>query len=586
MGDPRTHPIRFMLGYVRRYPARHAVVFLSVLAAVGCAVASQYAVRTLVDVLAAAEKGRIWSAFGVLALLIACDNLFWRVAGYSASRTFVAVTGDVRRDLFRHLLGHAPSYFISRLPGALAGRISAAADAFYIVETTFTWRALPPCLAVLGAIATLGIVHSPMAVGLLVVAVALAGGMMRLAANGRAMHQAYATEASAVNGEMVDVVNNMLLVRAFGAQGREYERFSAKLGEEVKARRRSLTYLENLRLLHAVITAVLTAGMLGWAVLLWRQGLMTPGDIVLVATLGFTILHGTRDLAVAAVDLVQYMARLAEAVEALLEPHAMPEREGMRSLERPPGGRLSFHQVDFAYPSGDGPVLRNFNLEIAPGERVGFVGRSGVGKSTVLALAQRLWDVDSGTVLIDGHAVSELTRESLAASVAVVPQEVMLFHRSVLENIRYGQPEASDEEIRAAAEAAGCGEFLGTLLEGLATIVGERGVRLSGGQRQRLAIARAFLRDAPILLLDEATSSLDSESEQAVQEALDRLMRGRTVVAIAHRLSTLRNFDRIVVLEAGRIVQDGPPDLLERTTGPYQHFLRCQALRLVSSRAA
>ncbi|HTU53185.1 MAG TPA: ABC transporter ATP-binding protein [Acetobacteraceae bacterium] len=586
MDDRPIHPYQFLLGYVRRYPVGHAIVLGGVLAGVACAVGSQYAVAGLVDVLAAGDPARVWSAVAVLAALVACDNLFWRVAGFRASRVFVAVTGDIRRDLFRHLVGHAPAYFISRLPGALAGRISAAADAFYIVETTLVWRALPPCFAVIGAIITLGFVHPPMAAALAVIATVLAIGLMRLAAKGRDVHQAYASEASAVNGEMVDVVNNMLLVRVFGAQRREYERFSAKVGGEVEARRRSLLFLENLRLLHAVTTAVLTAGMLVWAVVLWRQHLMTPGDVVLVVTLGFTILHGTRDLAVAAVDLVQYMARLKESVEGLMQPHEMPDRAGMELLESRPGGQISFRNVSFAYPSGSGAVLSDFNLEIAPGERVGLVGRSGAGKSTILALIQRFWDAESGAVLIDGHAVSQLTRESLAATVAVVPQEVMLFHRSVLENIRYSRPDATDEQVHAAAEAAGCGEFLAALPEGLATMVGERGVRLSGGQRQRLAIARAFLRDAPILILDEATSSLDSESEQAVQEALDRLMHGRTVIAVAHRLSTLRDFDRIVVLDAGRIVQDGPPSILEKAPGPYQHLIRRQALHLVSSEAA
>ncbi|HUC18338.1 MAG TPA: ABC transporter ATP-binding protein [Acetobacteraceae bacterium] len=594
MHDRRTHPFRFMLSYVRRYPVGHAIVLGGVMAAVACAVGSQYAVRNLVDVLAAGKTGAVWSAIGMLAALIAADNLLWRVAGFRASRVFVAVTGDVRRDLFRHLVGHAPSYFITRLPGALAGRISAAAEAFYIVETTLVWRALPPCFAVCGAILTLALINPPMSLALAVISVALAAGLMRLAAKGHDVHQAYASEASSVNGEMVDVVNNMLLVRAFGAQRREYERFSAKIGGEVEARRRSLAFLENLRLLHAITTALLTAGMLIWGVFLWQEHLMTPGDVVLVVTLGFTILHGTRDLAVAAVDLVQYMARLSEAVDGLLQPHEMAERaEGYPPTALPTpvsgeriGGRISFRNVDFAYPHGHGAVLESFNLEIAPGERVGLVGRSGAGKSTILALMQRLWDVRGGAVLIDGHAVADLGREELASRVAVVPQEVMLFHRSVLENIRYSRPDASDDEVRAAAEAAGCGEFLDALPEGLQTIVGERGVRLSGGQRQRLAIARAFLRDAPILLLDEATSSLDSESEQAVQEALDRLMNGRTVVAVAHRLSTLRDFNRIVVLEAGHIVQDGPPALLEAAPGPYQHLLRRQALRLVSSEAA
>jgi ATP-binding cassette subfamily B protein len=224
-------------------------------------------------------------------------------------------------------------------------------------------------------------------------------------------------------------------------------------------------------------------------------------------------------------------------------------------------------------------VLHGFGLHIEPGERVGLVGRSGSGKSTVLALLQRTRDADNGRVLVDGIDVTALTQESLHEAISVVPQDVMLFARSVLENIRYGRPEATEEEVYAAAAAAGC-EFIHALPDGFATMAGDRGVKLSGGQRQRLAIARAFLRDAPILLLDEATSALDSESEQAVQRALDQLMTGRTVIAVAHRLSTLRDFDRIVVMDAGHILQDGPPGVLQRTPGPYRELLRRQAFQL------
>ncbi|MGH7057275.1 MAG: ABC transporter ATP-binding protein [Acetobacteraceae bacterium] len=584
MRKARLRPIGFMLGYVRRYWFRHGVVLAAVVAAVACATGSQYAIRDLVDALTGGNRAQVWLSVAVLAGLITFDNLLWRAAGWVASFVFVDVTGDVRRDLFRHLVGHAPAFFIARLPGALAGRVSAAAASFHSIETIFTWRALPPCLGVVGAILVLATVDPLMAVALLGVAVAMALGLTRMSVRGRPLHQEYAAEASAVDGELVDVVNNILLVRAFGATDREYRRFSGKVGAEVRARSKSLAFLENLRLLHAAATAVITAALLGWAVLLWQRGLATPGDVVLVVTLGFTILHGTRDLAVASVDLVQFMARLGEAVETLLAPHDMPE-EGRVGLAKVSRGRISFRGVGFAYPNRPA-VLEDFNLDVASGERLGLVGRSGAGKSTVVALMQRLWEPGRGTILIDGEPLAGLSRESLATSVSVVPQDVMLFHRSVLENVRYGRPDASEAEVRAALEAAGCNEFLNALPQGLATTVGERGVQLSGGQRQRLAIARAFLRDAPILLLDEATSSLDSESEQIVQWALERLMQGRTVVAIAHRLSTLSEFDRIVVLDGGRIVQEGPPEMLARTAGPYQQLLRRQGLHLVRPEAA
>ena len=225
-------------------------------------------------------------------------------------------------------------------------------------------------------------------------------------------------------------------------------------------------------------------------------------------------------------------------------------------------------------------MLDHFNLRIEPGQRVGLVGASGAGKSTVVSLLQRFHDIQSGAVLIDGQNIAEMTQLSLRAAMAIVPQDISLFHRSVLENIRYARPEASTEDVMKAAEIARCTDFIEALPDGYDTMVGDRGAKLSGGQRQRLAIARALLKNAPILLLDEATSALDSESEAAIQHALDNLMQGRTVIAVAHRLSTLRNFDRIVVMENGRVIDDGSPDLLSHRAGPYRELLKNQAMEL------
>jgi ATP-binding cassette, subfamily B, bacterial len=224
-------------------------------------------------------------------------------------------------------------------------------------------------------------------------------------------------------------------------------------------------------------------------------------------------------------------------------------------------------------------------LEVQAGQKVGLVGRSGAGKSTIIALMQRLYDPDAGAVLIDGQNISQVTQESLRGSIAVVQQDISLFHRSLLENLRYGRPEATDQEVFSAVEAARCTEFINRLPDGFDTLVGERGMKLSGGQRQRLAIARAFLMDAPIVILDEATSSLDTESEQSIQEALSRLFKGRTVIAIAHRLSTLDSFDRIVVLDKGRIIEDGAPRLLLQSRGAYSRMYGRQMRVSVEQRA-
>ncbi len=240
---------------------------------------------------------------------------------------------------------------------------------------------------------------------------------------------------------------------------------------------------------------------------------------------------------------------------------------------------MTFGNVSFAYPGGR-QVFDSFNLEIAADRRTGLVGPSGSGKSTALALLQRFHALDRGSILIDGQDIAQVTQDSLRRAISFVPQDISLLHRSILENIRYGRPDASDGEVKAAAEAARCRDFIEALPSGFGTIVGDRGTRLSGGQHQRIAIARAILKDSPIVLLDEATSSLDSESEEKIRQALDRLMQGRTVIAIAHRLSTLRDFDRIVFLNQGRVVQDGPPNELLRQGGPYRALVENEVARL------
>ncbi len=577
-------PLLFMLHYVRRHLLAHGVVLLSVVAAVGFATLSQYAVKHLVDVLSARDVSGAWLAFALLACLIAADNACWRIGGWVATHAFVSVTGDMRRDLFQHLTGHAPAYFVDRQPGTLAGRITATANAIFQVENTCAWNVLPPAFAVLFSIALLATISPAMAAILVVAACSLGMILARMAAAGRDLHRHYAATAATVDGELVDVINNMSLVRAFGATLRERERFADRVDSEMRARGASLRYLERLRQLHAATTAVLTAGLLAWAIHLWQQRQASTGDVVLVTTLGFTILHGTRDLAVALVDTVQHIARLAEALATLLLPHEMAEPSDARELP-PARGGVQFRYVTYAYPGTPIPVLRNFSLDIHPGTRLGFVGRSGSGKSTALALLQRLRDVQAGRILIDGQDIAHLTEASLRAAMSIVPQDVSLFHRSVMENIRYGRPDAADEAVHQAASDAGCLDFIQQMPEGFATQVGDRGVKLSGGQRQRLAIARAFLCDAPILLLDEATSALDSESEMAVQMALLRLMQNRTVIAVAHRLSTLRDFDRIVVMQRGRILQDGTPRELEQAPGLYRELLARQTQLSVPSAA-
>jgi ATP-binding cassette subfamily B protein len=577
-------PFSFVLRYLRRRRAAHVVIVSAVAAAVACSVGTQYGVKNLVDSLTAGSPhaNGVWLAFALLISLIAADNLLWRVASWTASFTFVRVTGDLRRDMFRHLTGHAPSYFSNRLPGMLTSRITATSNAVFTVENMFVWNVLPPCIATISAILLIGTVSLAMSAGLIVIACIMLMAMFRLAAAGKPLHDDFADKAAAVDGEMVDVISNLPLVRAFCGLSYEHDRFDATVGRELDARGRSLRYLEKLRLLHAVVTIVLTIALLAWVITLWQQGAATTGDVVLVCTLGLSILSATRDLAVALVDVTQHVARLTEAIATLLLPHELKDHPEAEPLVRS-GAAVAFNNVAFHYPGGV-QVFEKFNLRIQPGQRVGLVGHSGGGKSSLFALLQRFYDIQHGSITIDGQDISRVTQQSLREAISVVPQDISLFHRSIMENIRYGRPNATDDEVLRAAIAARC-DFIENLPEGMSTMVGDRGIKVSGGQRQRIAIARAFLKDAPILLLDEATASLDSESEEAIREALSRLMRGRTVIAIAHRLATLRNFDRVVVLQGGRIIEDGPPDILVQGRGPYRELVARELGRLASQAA-
>jgi len=363
-------------------------------------------------------------------------------------------------------------------------------------------------------------------------------------------------------------------VRVFANRARETARLSQALAGETQAHRAALVYIERLRTAHAVAVWLVTGAVLAWSVKLWAAGAITSGDVVVCGSFALALLQASRDLAVALVDANHHWSRVAEAVTTLTVPHDMPDAGDATSF-RCDGGTIVLDNVAFGHDHSH-ITLDGVSLRIPAGQSVGVVGPSGAGKSTLLALLQRLYPTSRGRILIDGQDIASLRQEGLRRAIAVVPQDISLFHRSILENIRYGRADASDAEVMAAARAARCEEFIARLPEGYDTRVGERGVRLSVGQKQRVAIARAFLTDAPIILLDEATSALDTESEVAIQQALAELMRGRTIIAVAHRLSTIAGFDRIIVLDEGRIVEDGPPAQLRHRRGTFARLWQAQ----------
>jgi ATP-binding cassette, subfamily B, bacterial len=569
-------PIAFLWHYIRRRPLLHFMAFASVLGAAVSACAAQYGLKLIVDAMSQADgpTRALWVALAVFTGLLAGESAFWRLGSWLGYRAMIVDKTEAKLDLFDHLGGHSSRYFTDRLGGALAGRISSTGDSVHQVLSIVLFNIAPVCADFCAALVILGTVEWHLVVALCLFMLLGVAALGLLGQRGTPRHRAYADRAAEVGGTLVDIVANIWVVKAFSAHSRERGRFAQLLETEATAHRGSLMYIEAMRVLHDLGLWLMAVGMLVWTLVLWSRGSVTPGDVILTLSIAFRVLHGSRDLAFAVVNASQFAARIAEAIQMIGEDHKVIDWPGARQLVAR-GGTIVFDNVDFSYPDGF-QVFRGFNLKIERGQRVGLAGPSGAGKSTLISLVQRLFDVDGGRLLIDDQDICTMTQDSLRAAIAVVPQDVSLFHRSVLENIRYARPEASDEEVLSAARAARCDAFISALRQGYATVVGERGAKLSGGQRQRLGIARALLKNAPICVLDEATSSLDTEVEIEIQQALEALMRNRTVLAIAHRLSTIANFDRVLVLQEGRIVEDGPPGELRRRHGFFDRICRLQ----------
>jgi ATP-binding cassette subfamily B protein len=550
------------------------MLLMLIIGAAGCAVAVQYGMKMLVDVMAINRSDRVWEPFTLFLALIVLENVFWRLGGWLGCRTVVGSCADLRIDLFTHLTGHPMRYFTQHFAGSLANRVSSAGAAAGSIYGGLAWKVIPPCVDFLGAVVVFCTVRFSMAFALIVCVMLLAVLITRIGIRGRIRHIDFASQSARVGGEIVDLVSNVWVIKAFSGRDRERARLEKEIGVEACAQRNSWIYLEKARVLHDICLSVMAGTMLGWAISLWLKAQITPGDVVMVSALTFRILHGSRDLALALVDTSQQMGVIAETLNIIAQPHGLSDSHQELASTR---GHIQLVDVGYAYRGG-ATVFKDLTLDIPPGQSVGIVGASGSGKSTLISLLQRLDDVSSGAILIDGQDIRSVSQDSLRRQIAVVPQEPALFNRSILENIAYGQPHASEQQIIEAARQAYCDDFIQALPQGYLTLVGERGVMLSGGQKQRLGLARAFLKNAPILILDEATSALDSDSEAIIQNALSDLMRGRTVLAVAHRLSTVARFNRVLVFDEGRIIQDGPPEELRSSEGRFRALWQLQAM--------
>jgi ATP-binding cassette, subfamily B, bacterial len=470
--------------------------------------------------------------------------------------------------------------------GATVRRVSRAMNAYDTISDTMVWYMLPAAAVLIG-VTVMTLVQWPF-IGLFTgvsIAAFLASAYLMSRFYVAGALRRYIKADTAIGAALADAVSSNATVKAFGAEAREQKRFDAVVGRwRVEANHTWIRWT-NSWVLQNMLLFVLQAGLLGMVLLEWSKGRATAGDAVFAITSFLLVSSYLRTLGENVQNLQKGIADIEDVVAYAAEAAEVVDRPGAPAFE-PGAGAIAFDEVSFGYKNAAEALYSDFSLEIAPGETVALVGPTGSGKSTFVKLVQRLYDVDAGAILIDGQDVRAVTQGSLRRSIALVPQDPALFHRSLRENIAYARPDASMEDVIACAKRARAHDFIEKLPFGYDTEVGERGVKLSGGERQRVALARAFLADAPILILDEATSSLDVETEREVQDAMAELKQGRTTIVIAHRLSTVREADRILVFNQGRIVEQGKHAELIAARGLYARLNAMSRGEMLAEEAA
>ncbi len=502
--------------------------------------------------------------------------IMWRISTFTANNFESRVMSDLSNYCYQNLFKHSFNFFNNNFVGSLTKKVRYLHRSYEIVADTFIWNVLRMIIII--SVVSIVLTWRNYWLGLLVVIWLV----VFLSVNFfftlyKLKYDIKRSEAeTAVTAYLADTVTNNNTVKLFNGYGREIKGYARTIENLRKLRRFTWDLDAIFEAVQGFLMITFEVGILFLALNLWSKGVLTLGDFVLIQTYVISLFDRIWDFGKVIRRLYEALADADEMTEILLQPFEIKDAIGAKKL-KVKDGMIQFVDVDFHYHQTR-QVLNKFNLKIESREHIALIGPSGAGKTTVVRLILRQHDVFGGKVLIDGQDISKVTQESLWENISLVPQDPILFHRSLRENIAYGKVGASEKEIIAAAKAAHCHEFIAQLPEGYDTFVGERGVKLSGGERQRVAIARAILRQAPILVLDEATSSLDSESETLIQDALTNLMKNKTVIVIAHRLSTIKKMDRIIVVEDGRISEEGShQDLIKKGNGIYKHLWQLQA---------
>ena len=566
-------PLRFIAYFITRYRWWYLAMVAFETINSTCGILIPYATGQVIKGVTQAHEhsmALVQSLQGPLWLFIALsigEVIFSRAGGYCQIRLGPRQRQTVTRALYAYLQHHSHRYLSNDFAGALAHRISETS----LGVTQTLWTVIfdfYPMVIVFGvAIGILGHSYHGLAVFVAAWSAVFVCISFWLAMRARPHAVAAAAARSETTGKVVDAVTNLTSTRLFARLGYEREYLDTQLGKEMLAVRKSAGYSERVRWFQYSAAAILKIGVLYYAMLLWGQGKITVAEFVVACTTALLIINEARNLSRRFLEFFEYIGNVANGVNIIIRPHEIVDApQAVKAvIDR---GRIEFEAVTFGY-TRERPIFSNLSVVIPAGQRVGLVGFSGSGKSTFVSLILRLYDVYGGRILIDGIDIRAMTQESLHGQLSLIPQDPNLFHRTLMENIRYGRLEASEAQVMEAARKAHAHDFVMQIKDKYDSLVGERGIKLSGGQRQRIAIARVVVKNAPILILDEATSSLDSVTEQAIQETLNEVMKGKTVIVVAHRLSTIAHLDRILVFDQGQIVEDGSHAELLALKGAY-----------------
>ena len=560
------------------------IVFLvafSVIAASTLSVAAPLYFKIFFDLLIspgvkAEITGGLISILIIIALLELIQWFFWRLATYGAAYLESNAIADLANTCFKYLHQHSFGYFNNNFVGSLVKRVNRFTRAFEGISDRIIFELLGIFVNIIIIAAVL--VYKNFYLGLVVIIWLILFLIFNWFFTRYKLKYdiASADADTRSTGVLADTITNNANIKLFCGYKREVDRFG-RVNEEARALKLKSWNLSNLfEAIQGLLMVILEIGVIYLGIRLWEAGLFTVGDFVLLQS--YVLIVFIRIWGVGRIirHIYQNLADAEEMTVILDSPHEIKDNPKAKDLIVKKGA-VEFNKVEFYYHQTR-RIIKDFNLTIKPGERIALVGPSGAGKSTIVKLLLRMHEATKGKILIDGQKINQVKQESLWRGISLVPQEPILFHRTLMENIRYGQPEATNNEVVDAAKLAHCHEFIINFPDAYSTYVGERGIKLSGGERQRVAIARAILRNAPILVLDEATSSLDSESEALIQKGLENLMKGKTVIVIAHRLSTIMKMDRIIVIDGGKIKEQGShKELLGKKEGLYKRLWKVQA---------